>query len=94
VAEKLVQQVRLRQPKMGTRKLYFLLKPQFLQAGLKLGRDGLFDALRRARMLVHPKRCYRKTTNSKHWMHKHPNLVKAQAKPRTCQKFCVRGQNS
>lgn len=66
---------------MGTRKLYFLLKPKFVQAGLKLGRDGLFDALRRARMLVHPKRCFRKTTNSRHWMRKHPNLVKAQSKP-------------
>lgn len=34
VAEKLVQEVGLRQPKMGTRKLYFLLKLQFVQAGL------------------------------------------------------------
>jgi transposase InsO family protein len=89
VAEKLVQQVRLRQPRIGTRKLYFLLKPQFVQAGLKLGRDGLFDALRRARMLVHPKRCYRKTTDSKHWMRKHPNLVKEQAKPTMAEQLWV-----
>lgn len=85
----MVQQVRLRQPKVGTRKLYFLLKDQFANAGLKLGRDGLFDALRRARMLVHPKRCYRKTTNSKHWMHKHPNLVKAQPKPSMAEQLWV-----
>lgn len=89
VAEKLVQQVRLRQPKIGTRKLYFLLKPQFVRAGLKLGRDGLFNALRRARMLVNPKRCYRKTTNSKHWMHKHPNLVKEQPKPAMAEQLWV-----
>ncbi len=85
----MVQQVRLRQPKVGTRKLYFLLKPQFVQAGLKLGRDGLFDALRRARMLVQPKRCYRKTTNSKHWMRKHPNLVKARPKPMAAEQLWV-----
>ena len=85
----MVQQVRVRQPKVGTRKLYFLLKPQFVQAGLKLGRDGLFDALRRARMLVQPKRCYRKTTNSRHWMHKHPNLVKSKPKPMAAEQLWV-----
>jgi putative transposase len=89
VVETMVQQVRLRQPKVGTRKLYFLLKPQFIHAGLKLGRDGMFDALRRARMLVHPKRCYRKTTNSRHWMHKHPNLVKDQPKPAMAEQLWV-----
>jgi transposase InsO family protein len=89
VAQAMVQQVRLRQPKVGTRKLYFLLKSQFVQAGLKLGRDGLFDALRRARMLVQPKRCYRKTTNSKHWMHKHSNLVKARPKPAAAEQLWV-----
>jgi putative transposase len=89
IVETMVQQVRLRQPKIGTRKLYFLLKPQLGHAGLKLGRDGLFDALRRARMLVHPKRCYRKTTNSRHWMHKHPNLVKAKPKPSMAEQLWV-----
>jgi putative transposase len=81
VVQTMVQQVRLTQPKIGTRKLHFLLNERLTQAGLKMGRDGLFDALRRAHMLVHPKRCYRKTTNSKHWLYKHPNLLKERPKP-------------
>ena len=32
-------------------------------------------------MLVHPKRCYRKTTDSKHWLYKHPNLLKERPRP-------------
>jgi putative transposase len=27
-------------------------------------------------MLIKPKRSYHKTTNSKHWLHKYPNLLK------------------
>jgi putative transposase len=81
VAQAMVQQVRLAQPKIGTRKLYYLLKQPLAQAGLKMGRDALFEALRRAHMLVHPKRCYRKTTDSKHWLYKHPNLLKDRPKP-------------
>jgi putative transposase len=89
IVQTMVQQVRLSQPKIGTRKLHFLLQDRFLHAGLKLGRDGLFDALRRAHMLVHPKRCYRKTTNSKHWLYKHPNLVKERPKPTKAEQLWV-----
>ncbi|WP_425315656.1 DDE-type integrase/transposase/recombinase, partial [Vibrio owensii] len=42
----------------------------------KLGRDALFDYLRHERLLIRPKRSYTKTTNSRHWMKKHPNLLK------------------
>lgn len=45
-------------------------------AGVKLGRDGLFDFLRERRLLIRPKRSYTKTTNSKHWLRKHPNLLR------------------
>lgn len=40
-------------------------------------------------MLVHPKRCYRKTTNSKHWLYKHPNLVKERLKPTKAEQLWV-----
>lgn len=63
-------------PRLGTRKLYFLLKPRLEANGIKLGRDGLFTYLREHRLLVTPKRSYIKTTHSKHWMRKHPNLYK------------------
>ena len=89
VAQAMVQQVRLSQPKLGTRKLHHLLKDQFVQAGLKLGRDGLFDALRRAHMLVRPRRSYHKTTDSKHWLYKHPNLVKDRPKPTMAEQLWV-----
>ena len=57
----MVQAKRLRQPRLGTRKLHHLLSPSFDEAGLKLGRDALFDILRQAHMLVVPRRAYHKT---------------------------------
>ena len=62
-------------PRLGTRKLYYLLKDEFRRKGLKLGRDALFDYLRSEHLLIRPKRNYTKTTDSKHWLKKYPNLV-------------------
>jgi transposase InsO family protein len=73
----LVKYVRLQQPRLGTRKLHYLLKPSLTERGLKVGRDGLFDILRAARLLVTPRRAYHKTTNSHHRFRRHPNLLKA-----------------
>lgn len=73
----LVCEKRLRQPRLGTRKLHHVLRGEFKAAGIKVGRDGLFDILREARLLVHPKRSYHKTTNSHHRFRRHPNLLKA-----------------
>ena len=61
------------QPRIGTRKLHYLLNTIM---GIKIGRDRLFDLLRDHRLLVQPKRAYHKTTNSHHRFHKHPNLIK------------------
>jgi len=72
----MVFKVRRRLPRLGTRKLYHLLKPELQQAGIKLGRDALFGYLRQHQLLIKPRRSYIKTTFSKHWMHKHPNLLK------------------
>lgn len=63
-------------PRLGTRKLYYRLGRQFKANGIKIGRDALFAFLRSEHMLVKPKRSYQKTTNSKHWLHKYPNLLK------------------
>jgi transposase InsO family protein len=73
----LVQPIRLRQPRIGTRKLHSLLYPHFTQAQMKVGRDRLFHILRQARMLVQPQRAYHKTTNSHHRFRRHPNLLKS-----------------
>lgn len=63
-------------PRLGTRKLYQLIQPELLKLDIKLGRDALFSYLREQGLLVKPKKSYIKTTNSKHWMRKHPNLLK------------------
>ena len=72
----LVRDVRLGQPRLGTRKLHHLLGPELAARGIKLGRDRLFDVLRAARLLVVPRRAYHKTTQSRHRFRRHPNLLK------------------
>ncbi|MGU5542925.1 IS3-like element ISAs31 family transposase [Aeromonas veronii] len=71
-----VRQVRLRQPRVGTRKLHYLLQGQD-DDGLKVGRDRLFRILAEHRLLVQPRRAYHKTTHSFHRFYRHPNLLKA-----------------
>lgn len=73
---KLVQDIRLHQPRIGTRKLHSLLSGSFSRMELKVGRDQLFSILRRARLLVQTQRAYHKTTNSHHRFRRHPNLLK------------------
>lgn len=70
----LVEQVRIEMPRLGTRKLYYLLKDELINSGVKLGRDGLFSYLRKEQLLIRPRKSYTKTTHSKHWLKKHPNL--------------------
>ena len=67
---------RIHLPRLGTRKLYYRLSNQITSKGIKIGRDALFDFLRSEHMLIKPKHSYHKTTNSKHWLHKYPNLLK------------------
>lgn len=66
-----VQSIRISMPRIGTRKLYHLLQGQ-----LFVGRDKLFNILKANHMLIKPIKSYTKTTMSKHWLHKHPNLLK------------------
>jgi transposase InsO family protein len=63
-------------PRVGTRKLYQLIKPELIKRGIKIGRDGLFTYLREQGLLVKPTKSFTKTTHSKHWMKKHINLLK------------------
>lgn len=72
----LVREIRIRMPRIGTRKLYYLLKDEFVRQGIKIGRDALFAYLRSEHMLIKPRKSYTKTTYSKHWLRKHPNLLK------------------
>lgn len=74
--KQMVLELRRLMPRLGGRKLYYLLKPKFESLDIKLGRDGFFDYLRQQGLLVKPKRSYTKTTHSRHWLKKHPNLLK------------------
>lgn len=76
-----IQFYRMLMPRIGGRKLYSLIKPKLLEHNIKLGRDAFFDFLREQGLLVKPKRSYTKTTFSKHWMRKHPNLLKDAKSP-------------
>ena len=60
-------------PRLGTRKLYHLLKNEL--SILKVGRDKLFRILKANHMLIKPKRSYHITTDSHHRFRKHKNLV-------------------
>lgn len=64
-------------PRLGTRKLYYLLKPKIQEHAIKLGRDVLFSFLRTEHLLIRPHKRYIQTTNSKHWLRRHPNLIKS-----------------
>jgi len=69
----LVENLRLKMPKLGGKKLYFLLREELKY--LKIGRDRFFDILRANHLLIIAKRSYHITTNSHHRFKKHKNLV-------------------
>lgn len=71
-----VLQLRRQMPRLGTRKLHYMLKEQFRKQHLKMGRDKLFTLLRKEGLLIVKRKKYTVTTNSKHWMRKYPNLIK------------------
>lgn len=73
--KELVTDQRICMPRLGTRKLYYLLKDKFEKDQLKIGRDKLFMFLRSEQMLIKPRKMYTRTTMSKHWLRKHPNLI-------------------
>ena len=69
----LVQSKRSLMPKLGTRKLYYLLEDELRTLGV--GRDKLFRILKVNHLLIKPKRSYHITTDSHHRFRKHKNIV-------------------
>jgi len=70
-----VRLIREKQPKVGGRKLILDLQDK----GFQLGRDRLFDILRKNHMFVRRKKRGPLTTYSKHWLHKYTNLIRGVA---------------
>ena len=77
VIVKTVEDIRLSMPRIGTRKLKFLLDTKLKTHDIKIGRDKLFDLLHDYGLLIR-KRRKRKTitTDSGHPFKKYPNLIK------------------
>ncbi|MBX9851722.1 MAG: IS3 family transposase [Cytophagaceae bacterium] len=67
-----VETIRKDMPRIGGLKLYKLLN----NSERIIGRDKLFNLLKYKGMLVYRKKRFEKTTDSKHWMRKYPNLIK------------------
>ncbi|GAC1427866.1 MAG: IS3 family transposase [Flavisolibacter sp.] len=76
IAMELVAQVRRDLPGLGTKKLYRILREPFKTHGIKIGRDKLHELLTKQGMLIRRRKGAPKTTNSRHWMKKYPNLVR------------------
>lgn len=71
-----VYDIRRRLPKLGGRKLHYLLKKKFEEVGFSIGRDRLFDLLRQHGLLIERHKKYISTTNSKHRFYIYDNLIK------------------
>lgn len=71
-----VYSIRQDMPKVGGKKLHYLLRKALLRSGNKeLGRDRLFDLLRENSLLIERKRKYAVTTNSNHPFKVYKNLI-------------------
>ncbi len=70
-----VLEIRRRQPRIGGRKLYWLLQPNLEKADFSIGRDGLFDLLRKSDLLVKRRKKYHHTTDSNHPFKRYQNLI-------------------
>ncbi len=72
----LISAIRKDHPRMGGRKLYFMIKEDINRLNIKIGRDALFDLLASEHLLVQRRKRKHITTNSNHWYRKYPNLIK------------------
>lgn len=71
----LVKAQRCVHPRMGGRKLLFVLEPELEEAGVAMGRDRFFELLKAHGLLVARKRTWPKTTQSRHCLPVFHNLV-------------------
>jgi putative transposase len=63
-------------PREGVRKFKVSLDNEFTKANLKVGRDPLFNVLRKHQMLTLRKKYSSRTTNSYHHFYKYNNIIK------------------
>jgi putative transposase len=75
--ERLVRRERALQPRIGCRKLHFLLKEELIDYGIEIGRDYFFAVMSRKGLLVERKRGRARTTDSRHSLPVFRNLLQA-----------------
>lgn len=68
----LVLKLRKEMPKAGVRQLHRALQ---LDYNIPIGRDYLFDLLRKNHLLIRQRKRKVVTTDSRHWQRKYPNLI-------------------
>lgn len=73
---KLVEEIRLTLPRVGVRKLLYMLQPRIEEHDIKLGRDKLYDLLGHHGLLLRYRRRKPYTTDSNHPYRKYPNLIR------------------
>jgi len=73
---KLVEQIRQEMPKLGTKKVYHMLKEPLKEHGIKMGRDKLFTLFADYELLIRRKKRKPITTDSDHPFFKYGNLVR------------------
>jgi len=71
----LVHEIRQSLPRVGTRKLHYMINQRLSEHKLDAGRDYLFDLLERYKLLIRNRRRKTITTDSRHWMRKYSNLI-------------------
>lgn len=74
-----VLNIRKQLPKLGARKLHYVLDKRLLSHNITIGRDYLFNLLSDHNLLVRQRKRKAITTDSRHWMNKCSNLIKDMA---------------
>lgn len=72
----LVRRERKVQPCLGSRKLLYLLRNEFVKARVSIGRDRFFGLLGRHKLLIERRSRRARTTNSRHGFEVYKNLLK------------------
>ena len=75
LVEQLVRAERAVQPRLGGRKLYFMLKGELEAAEVSIGRDRFFEVLRDNDLLLEPLPRSPRTTNSRHSLPVFRNII-------------------
>ena len=76
IVYQIVLNIKKDHPRMGTRKIYHLIKPELQRSNIKIGRDALFDLMAANNLKVTKRKRRYITTNSNHAYRKYPNLIR------------------